>query len=129
MPDPAVLSPIVVATLGSKLNPDDAAALAEAVKNPRIVQEIMDALNAEAKKNELAGHVALSVFFTWPLTPHLRFEYVKRIHVTMDPFTVEDNTLTPTLKLRRKDAYAKFKKELDGLYTLGEPTNGEKSKL
>lgn len=112
VPDPAVLSPIVVATLGSKLNPDDAAALAEAVKNPRIVQEIMDALNAEAKKNELAG-----------------FEYVKRIHVTMDPFTVEDNTLTPTLKLRRKDAYAKFKKELDGLYTLGEPTNGEKSKL
>ena len=26
---------------------------------------------------------------------------VKRIHLSLDPFTVEDNTLTPTLKLRR----------------------------
>jgi long-chain acyl-CoA synthetase len=38
----------------------------------------------------------------------------------MDPFTIEDGTLTPTLKLKRKDAYNKFKKELDALYALGE---------
>lgn len=54
---------------------------------------------------------------------------IKRIHLTMDPFTVEENTLTPTFKLRRRDAYAKFKKELDALYALGEPTNGLSFKL
>lgn len=46
----------------------------------------------------------------------------------MDPFTVEDNTLTPTFKLRRRDAYAKFKAELDSLYALGE-VNNRSSKL
>lgn len=51
-----------------------------------------------------------------------RFEVVKRVHLSLDPFTVENNTLTPTMKIRRKDAYKKFKVELDGLYSLGEPS-------
>lgn len=46
----------------------------------------------------------------------------------MAPFSVEDNTLTPTFKLRRRDAYAKYKTELDALYALGE-VNGQPSKL
>lgn len=41
--------------------------------------------------------------------------------MSLDAFSVEDGTMTPTLKLRRKDAYNKFKTELDGLYALGEP--------
>ena len=53
---------------------------------------------------------------------------MKRIHLSMDPFSIEDNTLTPTFKLRRKDAYAKYKAELDALYSLGEVT-GQASKL
>ena len=53
---------------------------------------------------------------------------MKRIHLSVDPFNVEDNTLTPTLKLRRKDAHAKYKAELDALYALGE-VNGQPSKL
>jgi len=36
---------------------------------------------------------------------------------------VEDGTMTPTFKVRRKDAYNKFKAELDALYALGEPTH------
>ena len=32
---------------------------------------------------------------------------------------MEDNTLTPTLKVRRKDVYQKYKKEIDGLYGPG----------
>ena len=48
---------------------------------------------------------------------------VKRLYLSLSPFTVDENTLTPTMKLRRKDAYNKFKKEIDGLYSLGEPTS------
>lgn len=55
-----------------------------------------------------------------------RFETIKRIHVSMDAFSVEDGTLTPTFKIKRKEAYKKFKAELDGLYALGEP---ERAKL
>ncbi|KAI6043089.1 long-chain-fatty-acid-CoA ligase [Pisolithus marmoratus] len=107
VPDPLVLAPLASALLGKKVEPNDIPALNDAVKNPRVVREVLGLLNAEARKNGLAG-----------------FECVKRIHVTMDPFVVEENTLTPTLKLRRKDAYTKFKRELDALYALGEPANG-----
>jgi long-chain acyl-CoA synthetase len=57
-----------------------------------------------------------------------RFEVVKRVHVSLNPFSIEDNTLTPTLKLRRKDAFAKYATELQALYALGEP-NSDSSKL
>ncbi|KAL4074617.1 hypothetical protein V8B97DRAFT_2022828 [Scleroderma yunnanense] len=112
VPDPLVLAPVVSAILGTKVDPANNLALAEAVKDPRVIQEVVNLLNAEARRNKLAG-----------------FECVKRIYVTMDPFTIEENTLTPTLKLRRRDAYAKFKKEIDALYALGEPTDGVSSKL
>lgn len=112
VPDPLVLAPIVSAILGRKVEPTNKSALEEAVKDPRVIQEVLSLLNAEAKKKKLAG-----------------FETIKRIHLTMDPFTVEENTLTPTFKLRRRDAHAKFKKELDALYALGEPVNGVSFKL
>lgn len=48
---------------------------------------------------------------------------VKRIHLSLDAFTVENGTLTPTMKIRRKDAYNKYKSELDRLYALGESSS------
>ncbi|KAF9239648.1 long-chain-fatty-acid-CoA ligase [Melanogaster broomeanus] len=111
IPDPLVLAPLASTIIGKKITPDNTEALTAAVKDPRVIQEVIGLLAEEAKKNRLAG-----------------FEYVKRIHLTMDPFTVDDNTLTPTLKLRRRDAYAKFKAELDALYALGEPAR-DTSKL
>ncbi|KAI6019687.1 hypothetical protein F5J12DRAFT_967217 [Pisolithus orientalis] len=106
VPDPSVLAPLASA------EPNDIPALSEAVKNPRVVQEVLNTLNEEARRSGLAG-----------------FGFIKRIHITMDPFTIEENTLTPTLKLRRRDAYAKFKRELDALYALGEPANNASFKL
>jgi long-chain acyl-CoA synthetase len=41
----------------------------------------------------------------------------------MNAFSVDNNTLTPTMKIRRKDAYNMYKKELDVLYALGEPSS------
>lgn len=37
--------------------------------------------------------------------------------------------MTPTLKIRRKDAFAKYKAELDALYALGEPSGVPSFKL
>jgi len=48
---------------------------------------------------------------------------IKRVHLSLNAFTVENNTMTPTLKIRRKDAYNLYKKELDALYALGEPSS------
>jgi long-chain acyl-CoA synthetase len=54
---------------------------------------------------------------------------IKRLHLSLAPFTIEENTLTPTMKLRRKDAYNKFKVEIDALYALGEPSSSHGNKL
>ena len=45
------------------------------------------------------------------------YAQVRRIHAALDPWTVENGLLTPTLKLRRPRVMEKFQGELDQLYT------------
>ncbi|EIW85421.1 long-chain-fatty-acid-CoA ligase [Coniophora puteana RWD-64-598 SS2] len=107
VPEPSTFAPLVASTTGDpSITPENTAALTKALRDPRVVAETLRVLTREAKKNKLTG-----------------FETVKRLHLSLSPFSVEDNTLTPTFKLRRKDAYAKFKTELDALYALGEPAS------
>ncbi|KIY43630.1 acetyl-CoA synthetase-like protein [Fistulina hepatica ATCC 64428] len=103
VPDPVQLASMASTMTGKPVRAEDVTALAEACFNEGVIQGVFDALSREAKRNGLKG-----------------FECVKRIHLTMDPFTVEDNTLTPTLKLRRRDAHNKFKTEIERMYQLGE---------
>lgn len=103
IPDPPQLASIASELYGKKVTTDDLQDLVKACKDDRVNKRMLDALTKEAKRNGLKG-----------------FEMVKRIHMSLDAFSVEDGTLTPTLKLRRKDAYNKFRKELDALYSLGE---------
>lgn len=51
-----------------------------------------------------------------------RYEFAKRLYLTSEPFSVENNCLTPTMKLRRREVQKRYKAELDALYALGEPT-------
>ncbi|KAF7353625.1 Long chain acyl-CoA synthetase 7, peroxisomal [Mycena venus] len=103
VPDPVQLAGITSTVYGKKVAPEDVATLAAACKDPRVNQHILGMLSQEGKKAALKG-----------------FENLKRIHVSLDPFSTEDNTMTPTMKIRRKDAYKKFKTELDALYALGD---------
>ncbi|CAK5264705.1 unnamed protein product [Mycena citricolor] len=104
--DPIQLAPLVSRVLDKKVASDDLVALSAACKDEGVVASVLNLLSKEAKKNALKG-----------------FETVKRIHLTLDMFTVEEGTMTPTMKLRRKDAYNKFQTELDALYALGEPSS------
>jgi len=54
---------------------------------------------------------------------------VKRLYLTNELFSVENNRLTPTMKVRRRDVQKRYKVELDALYALGEPTWSASSKL
>ena len=45
------------------------------------------------------------------------YAQVRRITATLEPWTVENGLLTPTLKLRRSRVMEKFQAELDGMYT------------
>jgi long-chain acyl-CoA synthetase len=44
------------------------------------------------------------------------YAQVRRITVTLDPWTVENGLLTPTMKLKRAKVMEKFNAEIDGLY-------------
>ncbi|KAF6765045.1 long-chain-fatty-acid-CoA ligase [Ephemerocybe angulata] len=112
VPNPDIFASIATSLTGQKVLPTDDAALSAACNDPKVVQHVLAILTKEAKRNGLKG-----------------FEMVKRLHISTSPFTIEDNTLTPTMKLRRKDAYKKFQTEIDALYALGEPTSGKVNKL
>ncbi|CCC70274.1 hypothetical protein NCAS_0E02040 [Naumovozyma castellii] len=47
------------------------------------------------------------------------FEKMHNIHVGLEPLTVEDDVITPTLKIKRMNATKKFKEILDVLYEDG----------
>lgn len=106
VPDPVQFSTIVSKLTGTKTSAEDTAALAKACSDERVKQHVLDLLTREGKRNGLKG-----------------FEMVRRVHLSMDLFSIEDGTLTPTMKIRRKDAYSKYKAELDALYALGEPAS------
>ena len=44
------------------------------------------------------------------------FEKAKKIHLSPEAFTVENNLLTPTFKLKRKDTREKYEKEIEAMY-------------
>ncbi|KAF5315901.1 hypothetical protein D9611_005031 [Ephemerocybe angulata] len=112
VPNPDVFAGIVTSVTGKQVTPTDVAGLSAAAQDPKVVQHSLAILTKEAVRQGLKG-----------------FEMVKRLHISLSPFTVEENTLTPTFKLRRKDAYNKFKAEIDALYALGEPSSSRSTKL
>jgi long-chain acyl-CoA synthetase len=44
------------------------------------------------------------------------FEMVKAVHLCAEPFTLENDLLTPTFKLKRNVAKARFQTIIDDLY-------------
>ena len=44
------------------------------------------------------------------------YAQVRRVTVTLDPWTVENGLLTPTMKLKRAKVMEKFNAEIDGMY-------------
>ncbi len=71
---------------------------ANALRNPAVEKLLLARIAAQM--NEFPGYAQ-----------------VRRITATLDPWTVENGLLTPTLKLRRSRVMEKFQAELDQMYT------------
>lgn len=82
------------------------------LQDPAVAEWVHRELNAHARKAGLKG-----------------FETVKRIHLSGDLFSVEAGTMTPTMKIKRKESQMKYKQELAGLYALGEPVSSAPAKM
>ncbi|KAG9025800.1 hypothetical protein FRB95_009774 [Tulasnella sp. JGI-2019a] len=98
IPDTNALSQIC-AKVEYKFDPTVAPAVALAIKEPIVKKAMLDTLTVHAKKCGLKG-----------------FETVRGVHLSLEPFSVENDTMTPTFKIRRKDAYNLHKEAIDALY-------------
>ena len=68
-------------------------------QDPLIIKQMMKDLDRIAERKKLQG-----------------FEKIKGIHLATEPFTMENDLLTPTMKLKRADAAKAFRREIDELY-------------
>jgi len=71
----------------------------ELVANAEFKKAVMDSLSATGKEANLRG-----------------FEFLKNIRLEVNPFTVDNELMTPTFKLRRPNLTKKYKEELDRIY-------------
>eukprot|EP01137_Pigoraptor_chileana_P008476 Opistho-2@55367 len=92
VPDFEVLSPFCKAKgLGTNMR--------EIVANPRVKAIILESIKEESKKAGLAG-----------------FEIVRDIFLSDDAFSVQNNILTPSFKLKRPQAKAQYDKHIRAMY-------------
>jgi long-chain acyl-CoA synthetase len=84
VPDVDYLAGLASKHTGKTVHSSDKAALEGAVGDERTRAVFMAELDKQAKKAGLRG-----------------FEMVKKLHLTLDPFSPENDTMTPTLKIKR----------------------------
>merc|ERR1711924_103994 len=86
--------------------------LAELCKEPKLKEAVLAECQELAKKNKFQG-----------------FEFVKAIHLEPEQWVPGGPLLTPTFKLKRKDAQDKYQKEIDEMYAALEKSAPPQSKL
>jgi long-chain acyl-CoA synthetase len=68
-------------------------------KDPSIIKAMLKDLNRIGEKRKLNS-----------------FERIRGIHLAIEPFTIDNDLLTPTMKLKRVEAAKAFRSEIDALY-------------
>jgi len=106
VPDPEKFVPWANQLTNRSISLGDAEGLQTLAKDPNVRKAFLAELDRVGKQAKLRG-----------------FEYVKVIHITHAPFSIENDLLTPTLKLKRHQAQKYFQNEINELY------GNEKAKL
>ncbi|KAI2471820.1 acetyl-CoA synthetase-like protein [Annulohypoxylon bovei var. microspora] len=97
--DPAHFGPFASKVLKKTVAPEDIEGIRAAAQDPRVVKAFVKHLEEIAKKYKFNG-----------------YERVRNCLLGLEPFTVENELLTPTLKLKRPQAVRKFRTEIDRMY-------------
>ena len=95
----------------AKANNIPGSTLAEWIKDKRLHAFISDEMEKEGKKAKLRG-----------------FESVKSFFLDSELFSVENNLLTPTMKLRRTDVQSKYQERFNAMYKSIEDRDALKKK-
>ncbi|KAI9879276.1 MAG: hypothetical protein M1830_009006 [Pleopsidium flavum] len=96
---PETFAPFATKVLGKTIEATDTEAIRAACLDPRIRKAVVKELERVGKKNKFAG-----------------YERVRNCYLYLEPFTIDNELLTPTLKLKRPQTAKKFHTDLDKLY-------------
>ena len=96
---PDVFGPFASKVLGRNIPATDFAALSSACDSPQVKAAVLKDLDKAGRKKRFAG-----------------YERVRSFKLMIEPFTIENELLTPTLKLKRPIAAKRFRGVLDELY-------------
>lgn len=97
--NPETFAPWASKLLGSPVAESDVAALEAAAKHPTVKTELLKIFDKIGTKAKFNG-----------------YEKIKNLLLAVEPFTVENELLTPTLKLKRVHAGRAFKDEIAQMY-------------
>ncbi|KAL6708264.1 medium-chain fatty acid-CoA ligase faa2 [Coniothyrium glycines] len=96
---PDQFAPFASRVLGEKIGESDIAKLKEAAKSKKVEKAVLKELDKVGKKNKFNS-----------------YERVKSVRLFLEPFTIENQLLTPTLKLKRPQTAKAFRQHLDDCY-------------
>jgi long-chain acyl-CoA synthetase len=80
-----------------------------------------------ADRHELVNHPKIRALYAGIVqdvnNSLAKFERLKKIFIIPDELSIADGTLTPTLKLRRRNVEARYRKEIDEMYASESPAD------
>ncbi|KUJ09196.1 long-chain-fatty-acid-CoA ligase/ protein binding protein [Mollisia scopiformis] len=97
--DPIAFAPFASSVLKKTIKPEDVDAIKAAARDLRVRKAVVRELEKIGKKNKFNS-----------------YERVRNCHLELDPFTIENELLTPTLKLKRLQTAKRFRAEIDKMY-------------
>ncbi|KAJ6004820.1 hypothetical protein N7540_012619 [Penicillium herquei] len=110
---PDLYAPFASKVLGHQIEATDLDAIKASLTDDKIRRAVLKDLDRVARKHKLAG-----------------YERVKNVSLKLEPFTIENNLLTPTLKLKRPPTAKHYRGILDQLYAQGlEEESAPRAKL
>ncbi|KAK3946204.1 putative long-chain-fatty-acid--CoA ligase [Diplogelasinospora grovesii] len=97
--DPVQFAPYASKILKKIVSAEDTAALKVAANDPRVKKAFLKLLDGIGKSHKFNS-----------------YERVRNCYLDIEPFSMENELLTPTLKLKRPQTARAFKKEIDRMY-------------
>lgn len=97
--EPVNFPPWASKILGREVKEGDADAIKAAAADPKVRAEFIKILDKIGHAHKFNS-----------------YERVKSVTLALDPFTIENEMLTPTLKLKRPPAAKRYRKEIDAMY-------------
>ncbi|KAI0378439.1 acetyl-CoA synthetase-like protein [Hypomontagnella monticulosa] len=97
--DPATFGPFASKVLKKTVAAGDIEAIKVAAQDPRVVKAFLKHLDGIAKSHKFNG-----------------YERIRNCLLDIEPFTIDNGLLTPTLKLKRPQTVRKFKADIERMY-------------